>query len=345
VRVTELNTLRTIILTFALAVIPGCGDVREKQQALPLQTTPEKNKVFLTIDFQEGKPLKYKFVSHRSITVDWGTSKKGSKTSRNLKRSSEHAEMVFSYRPVEINPYGTTTIEAKCESVIVSREGEGTASRDALKNLRGKTFTLKIDSRGVIQDYSSLKDLAYKIGERAFRSNTGGRRIKEPDMVRDFIATQWFLWDSISSIEDPAEGVSEGQSWKSQLSVPLPMIVKTARDVTYSLKEVKEGEDGTIAVIKSEYTLGEPIPKKWPLPYEGGFMMSGPFGFFSKYTVLSLEGSGQQLFNIDAGRIQKDRQNYRVEMETFFPMALGNGETQNPKIKIRQSITTEYLGN
>ncbi|MHC4131004.1 MAG: hypothetical protein ACYSSP_05800 [Planctomycetota bacterium] len=338
-----MKALKNLILIFSLAIISGCSKVHETQQEIPLQTTPEETGIFLSIDFQKGKSLKYKFVSNRNITVDWGPSRRGSKTSRNLKRTSERAVMIFSYRPVEVNPYGTTTIKAKCESVSVKRTGDGTSNQDALTRLRGKTYTLKIDSRGLILDYSSLKELAEQLGEGAFRSNTEAGRIKNPDMVRDFIATQWFLWDSISSIENPAEGVSKGQTWQSQLSVPLPMMVKTARDVTYTLKEVQEGDQGSSAVITSKYSLGEPIPDKWSFPYEGPFRMRGQFGFFSKYNVLSLEGSGQQSFDIDAGRITRDRQNYRVELEAMFPMPVGDGEKLNPKITIRQSITMEYL--
>ncbi|MHC4265283.1 MAG: hypothetical protein ACYSUK_05035 [Planctomycetota bacterium] len=338
-----MKKLGIVILIFALFVISGCSDIDEKQQVSSLQRTLEEGKVFLTVDFKEGKSLKYKFVSHRSISVDWGPSKKGSKTSRNIKRSSEHAEMIFSYRPVEVDAYGTTTIEAKCESVSVNRKGGGTRNQDALKNLRGKTYTLKIDSRGAILDYSSLQELAIETGEKAFRSNTGDSRIKEPDMVGDFIATQWFLWDSISSIENPAEGVTEGQNWQSQLSVPLPMLVKAARDVTYSLEEIQENEKGRLAVIKSTYSLGEPVEDEWPWPYKGSFMMSGQFGFLSGYKILSLKGTGKQLFDIEKGRIKTDRQNYTVEMETSFPIPLGDGERQNPKIRIRQSITMEEL--
>jgi hypothetical protein len=332
-----------MILTFALVIASSCTD-QEKQQTIPVQLTPETDKNFLTVDFQKGKSLRYKFVSHRSITVDWGTSKRGSKTYKNIKRSSEHAEMVFSYRPIEIDPYGTTIIEAKCESVDVSRSGEGTTSRDALRNLRGKTFTLEIDSTGSIQDYTSLKDLAYEIGEKAFRSNRQQkRRIKDPDMVRDLVATQWFLWDSISSIPNPAEGIDEGQSWQSQLSVPLPMLVKPARDVTYKLSQIREDEKGKFAVIKSTYSLGEPIPKKWPVPYEGNFMMSGQFGFFTNYNIASLEGSGEQLFDIEAGRIERDRQNYRLELEMLFPMPLGDKEGPKPVTTVRQTISMRLL--
>jgi len=342
-RMAELKTIRTLILVFVTLAFIGCNELKETQPSPAVQTPPEKEKVFLTVDFQQGKKLRYKFVSNRNITVDWGTTKKGSKTSRNIKRSSERAEMVFSYRPVEVDTYGLTTIEVKCESVKTNRSGTSTTSRDALRHLRGKTFTLKINAVGAIKDYSSLRELAYQVGEKAFRDNTTSRRIKDPDMVRDFIATQWFLWDTISSVPKPSEGLREGQTWQSQLSVPLPMLIKPARDVVYTLKQIKENEKGKIAVIKSTYSLGEPIPKRWPLPYEGSFMMSGQFGFFTRYKVLSLKGSGEQLFDIEAGRIERDRQNYSVELETSSPMLQGKSEEPKPKTIIRQSITMTML--
>ena len=54
-------------------------------------------------------------------------------------------------------------------------------------------------------------------------------------MVGDFIASQWFLWEGVASVEDPAAGVGLEQTWRSQLSVPLPMVMRKARDVTYRL--------------------------------------------------------------------------------------------------------------
>jgi hypothetical protein len=337
-----LKTFITIIFTLTLMVISGCGDVTERQVS-SLEEIPQDSGVLLTVDFEEGKPLRYKFVSYRSISVDWGPAKEGSKKSRNIKRSSERAEMVFSYRPVKVETYGTTSVEVRCESVSVSREGQRTMSREALRSLKGKTYTLEIDSRGAILDYSSLQKVAQEIAEKAFRQSSKGGRIKDPDMVRDFVATQWFLWDSISSIKNPAQGVTEGQSWQSQLYVPLPMLVKAAREVTYSLEEIQENEKGRLAVIKSKYSLGEPVDDDWPWPYKGSFVMSGQFGFLSGYNLLSLNGRGEQLFDIDKGRIKTDRQNYFVEMDTSFPIPLGDGERINPKIRIRQSITMESL--
>lgn len=338
-----MKILKAVILASLIMINTGCNDVQQKQQPPALQAPQEPAKTFLTVDFQKGKELKYKFVSNRNITIDWGTTKKGKKTTRNIKRSSERVEMVFSYRPVEVNPYGITTIEAKCESVKVSRSGESRNNRDALRSLRGKTYTLKINAAGAVQDHTSLKDLAYEIGEKAFASSTKNRRIKDPDMVRDLIATQWFLWDTISSIPEPAQGISEGQTWESQLSIPLPMLVKPARDVTYTLQQIREEEQEKIAVIKSTYTLGEAIPQRWPLPYEGAFMMRGTFGFFTRYKVVSVKGRGEQLFNIDKGRIEKDRQNYTVDIDMLIPAPLATGDEPKPKTTIRQSITMTLL--
>ncbi len=64
----------------------------------------------------------------------------------------------------------------------------------------GKSFIFTVDSIGKIHDYSQLEELIKQAGEKTFSTEAGGNRIKQPDMIGDFIATQWFLWDSISSI-------------------------------------------------------------------------------------------------------------------------------------------------
>ena len=338
---------KTTLVVF-LVVITGCQRGFEKKEiAAKPEEKQEKANVFLTVDFEEKKPLRYKFVSRRSISIDWTAGQKQSvASSKKLTKSSEEVEMVFSYIPLEINPYGLSTIKAKCTSVSFKRSNSQSGrSKDAITYLKNKSFELKIDARGRIKDYSKLKKLAYELGEKAFRQNTSQGRVKEPDFIGDFLATQWFLWDAVSSIKNPYEGVHEGQTWRSQLSVPLPMIAKEARKVTYKLDEIRQSEDGDLAVISSSYSPAKFISGNWPLPYSGGFRMSGQFGFFRGYKVLELQGRGRQLFNIEKSRIEEDRQNYNVTFKADFPMPLGQGQKAKPRINIRQSITMELLGS
>ena len=145
----------------------------------------------------------------------------------------------MAYKPIKVDSYGLTTIEATCKSVKVSRS-KG-SRKDAVQSLAGRTFTVTVGPTGGIEDYSQLDSLLKEIGEKAFRPESDRGRIKEPDMIGDFVASQWFLWDSISSIERPAEGVEIGRSWNSQLSVPAPMVMRKARDVTYTLDEIRPG--------------------------------------------------------------------------------------------------------
>ncbi|MCK5473516.1 MAG: hypothetical protein KAI59_05740, partial [Planctomycetes bacterium] len=152
------------------------------------------------------------------------------------------------------------------------------------------------------------------------------------------IASQWFLWDAVSSIKN-FDGISIGQSWKSKLSAPTPMVMKTARDVIYTLKEIRQTEKGQIAVITSSYSLADSAPQNWPMPYSGKFRMSGMFGFLRGYKALSLQGKGEELFNIDSGQIEKYNQNYQLQIEAVFPMALG----ENPKIIIDQTLTMQLI--
>lgn len=296
------------------------------------------NTELLTVDFNDTRTLRYKFVSARDITIDWVPSKTAAEQEPSaLGKSSESLEIVIAYTPVEIRPYGLSTIEAACESVKV-RRSEG-IKQDAAENFADKTYRFKVGPTGKIEDYTELDKLIKQVGETAFRPDTSRGRIKEPDMVADFIATQWFLWDSVSSIQNASEGVRPGQSWQSKLSVPTPMIMRKARDVTYRLEEIRQSEKGRIAVISSSYSTAETAPQSWPVPYTGRFQMSGKFGFLGNYLLLDLQGGGEELFNITLGRTEQYTQHYRLLLQASIPLGIG----ENPTITIIQNLTMDLL--
>ena len=318
---------RTVLIGVAavlLSLLAGC--------------TVAGHRTFLTVDFQESQTLRYKFVSRRNIDTQWEPGKTSS--------SSESVEMIVAYTPIDINPYGLTTIEATCESVKASRTaatGRQTTKADAVKSLAGQIFNFTVDSTGRIADYSQLNKLLYQAGENAFRKSTKAGRVKDPDMIADFIATQWFLWDPVASIQNPAKGLTIGQKWTSKLSVPTSMILQKARNVTYKLAEIRQSENGRIAVIESSYSAAESVPKGWPMPYTGQFQLAGPFGFFLSilkgFNVKDLNGQGTELFNIDAGRTEQYNQNYQMTLGASAPGPLG----LDPKITIVQELTMQLL--
>jgi hypothetical protein len=290
----------------------------------------------LTVDFHAGQTLRYKFVSSREITVDWDTPAGASGSRRPVSdKSSESLEIIMTYTPIEIDPYGLTKVKATCESVKVSRS-KG-SRRDAVDSLAGKTFTLAVGPTGKIEDYSQLDELLKEIGKKAFRANTD---IKEPDMIGDVVATQWFLWDAVSSIEKPSHDLAVGQSWKSKLSVPTPMVMRKARDVTYKLVEIRPGEKGKVAVIESSYEISDSAPLDWPIPYSGRFQVAGAFGFYRNYQVIDLQGKGRELFNIDSGRSEQYNQQYQLQLSASLLIPLAGA---NPKITIRQNLTMNLL--
>jgi len=278
-------------------------------------------------------------MSSRDIEVDWSFAQDDAKKAKSkVDKSRESMEMIVAYTPVEVGRYSLTTIKATCESVKVRRK-QRRSTKDAVESLSGKSFIITVSPTGKIEDYSQLDELIREIGKKAFR--TGGRegRIKEPDMISDFVATQWFLWDVIASIEKPLDGVSVGRSWTSKLSVPTPMVSRLARDVTYTLDEIRQSEKGQLAVIKSSYSLAKSAPKSWPIPYAGRFRMSETFGFLTRYKYLNLQGGGQELFNIDSGRTEQYNQQYQLNIEASAPFGLGAG----PRIKIKQNLTMQLL--
>jgi hypothetical protein len=334
----KLKTALIIFTVVFLIALTGCEPgVKEKEPLIG-------EKKLITVDFQEGQTLQYRFVSRRDIEVDWGPTKSGSKQDKNkVDKSSESMDMVVAYTPIEVDPYGPTTIKATCKSVKVRRTSSGTgrrgASKDAVESLRGKSFTFSVEPTGKIEDYSQLEKLIKEIGKKAFRPKGKVGRVKEPDMIDDFIATQWFLWDWISNIEKAVEGVGVGQSWKSKLSIPTSMAIRKARDVTYTLDEIRQTEKGQLAVIRSSYCLSKSVPSSWPAPYSGKFLMSGKFGFLRGYKFLDLQGNGEELFNIDAGRTEQYNQQYQLNIVASAPFGLG----VNPRIKIKQNLTMQLL--
>ena len=243
--------------------------------------------------------------------------------------------MVIAYTPIKIDPYGLTTIEATCKSVKVAKSKR--QRKDAVEYLAGKTFTFTVGPTGKIEDYSQLDKLLKDLGKKVFLPNTGKVRTKDADMICDFVETQWFLWDSVSSIKRPSKGVAIGESWMSKLSIPSPIVMRKARDVTYKLDEIRQSEKGRLAVISSSYQIADSVPQNWPIPYSGMFQMKGTFGFLGGYKLLSLEGSGEELFNIDAGRIEQSNQQYQMQLQASIPM----GIDVKPMITIKQKLTME----
>jgi len=333
-----LKTALTVFTVVLLIVLAGC-EMRVGEKGLLIG-----EKKLITVDFQEGQTLRYRFVSRKNIEVNWDPTKSSSKRGKSkVDKSSESMDMVVAYTPIEVDPYGLTTIKATCESVKVRRTSSGTArqgtNKDAVKSLPGKSFTFTVEPTGKIEDYSQLEKLIKEIGKKAFRPKGKRGRIKEPDMIGDFTATQWFLWDSVSSIEKAVEGVRVGQSWKSKLSIPTPMVTRKARDVTYTLDEIRQTEKGQLAVIRSSYSPAKSVPSSWPVPYSGRFQMSGRFGFLRGYKFLDLQGQGEEVFNIDAGRTEQYNQQYQVQLEASFPMGINT----KPRITIKQNLTMELL--
>lgn len=342
---TNLKTILTTFTVVVLAALAGCKGVGEgKEPVSEKEKLSREGKVLLTVDFEPGKPLQYKFVSSREVEINWDPTGESSRSrASTVNKHTESVEMVVAYTPTEVDPYGLTTIKATCKTVKAtrSRRPSGRAGgKDAVEYARGKTFTFTVGPTGKMEGNSQLDKLIREIGEKVFRPDDGtGRRIKEPDMIGDFVASQWFLWDSISSIQKPSEGVAVGQTWKSKLSVPTPMVMRKARDVTYTLSQVRQSEGGQVADIHSTYSLAESAPSTWPIPYSGRFMMAGTFGFLRGYKIQELTGEGEELFNIDAGRIERHSQQYQMRMSAFVPL----GIDASPQVTIKQKLTMQLL--
>lgn len=296
------------------------------------------------VDFKENSALRYQLVSERDIELSLGEAETTQKSRKQkTQKMSEKFKLVMSYKPIKVDPYGLTRIEATCESVYITRRsfaGKKTTS-DAVKSLRGKTYAFKITPTGKFDDYESLQKVVRELGNKAFTQKVGKQgRVKDPDMISDFVALQWYFWDSTSTIEKPIEGAAIGQSWKALQLIPLPMPRAKARETTYKLSEIKEAPDGRRAVITSSYALSDQRVENRPKAYSGKFRMKGMFGFLRNYRMKSLSGTGTQIFNLDTGQIESEQQQYQVDIEADFLMPLGDTK---PRLMIQQKLKVKLL--
>jgi len=301
----------------------------------------EHGRVYLTVDFEPGRTLRYRFISDRRIALDWDPNATAARN--RVQEHAEHMEMVVAYTPAEVEPYGVSTIAATVESIQAVRRGGPTGrafGTDPVETARGRTFTIRVDPRGRIVDASQLRALIQEMGEKAFRTSRSGVRIKEPDMIGDFVASHWFLWDAVAAIPLPGDGLVVGQTWSSRLSVPTPMVMREARDVVYRFRGIRAGERGPRAVIESTYTRADSAPPDWPIPYAGRFQVSGTFGFLSGYEVLGLDGTGEELFDIEVGRVERRQQKYTVQVKAALPPM---GIRANPRLTIEQTLIMELV--
>ncbi|MHC4240703.1 MAG: hypothetical protein ACYSUC_13315 [Planctomycetota bacterium] len=88
-----------ILMAAALGFLAGCNGTVDGIKPLG------KGKELLTVDFQEGRTLRYRFVSRREITLNWGAVEGGARRGKDtIDKSSESMDMVVAYTPVKVDP-------------------------------------------------------------------------------------------------------------------------------------------------------------------------------------------------------------------------------------------------
>lgn len=319
----------SLITAGMLCLLAGCG-----QPAAPSGD-------LLVVGFNENQTLRYRLRAEREVQIELTGDKPGE-----TKAASDTMELVMAIRPVEVNPFGLTTLEFTCESAKVAhRSFTGKPGNpDAVESLQGKTYTIQISPTGSLETSDEFETMLKEIGEKSFVSTkTSGQRVKDPDMIFDWMYFQLYLWDAVTSIQEPLAGVEEGTQWTSRQVVPWPVPIYNmpTRQVTYTLAEVRPTETGRQAVITSNYGLSEEPIKDFPLPYTGTFQLKGSlFAVLHSYRFQSLEGAGTQIFNMDTGTLESDEQQYTLKARADFILPLGNSI---PILTVDQKFSVQLL--
>lgn len=297
----------------------------------------------LVVNFEQNKPLRYQMTALRHTLIDL-TGESGAKQSK-PQTMTEQLDLIMVYTPVEVDPFGLTTLKVTCESAKVTRTSFSgkQAEADAVESLPEMPFTLRLTPTGQLDDLTDFKRVVRQLGDKAFANvQESAGRVKNPDMINDFIALQWYVWDSIASVEDPTQGLMVGKTWQTRQLLPWPSPVPNppTRVTTFMLESIAEEDQQQKAHIKSAYVMTDDFLKDIPMAYEGSFQMRGLFGFLRRYQFHSIEGSGTQVFNIDTGILESDRQQYTLNVTADFMLPLGDSK---PVLTVDQTISIELL--
>jgi hypothetical protein len=297
----------------------------------------------LVVNFEQNKPLRYQMTSERKTLIDL-TGEGGTRQSK-PQTMNERMDLVMVYTPVEVDPFGLTTLKVTCESAKVTRTAFSgkQAGADAVESLPEMSFTLTLTPTGQMEDLADFRRVVRQLGDKAFaKTQESAGRVKNPDMISDFITLQWSLWDSIASMKDPAEGLVAGKTWQTRQLMPWPTPLPNppTRITTFSVDGIVQDDQQRKATLKSAYVLTEDLIMDIPMAYEGSFQMRGLFGFLRGYKFKSIEGGGTQVFNIDTGVLESDRQQYTLDVTADFMLPLGDSK---PVLKVDQTISIELL--
>ena len=296
---------------------------------------------YLAVGFEEDQPLRYQFQSQREVDLELtGDKPDKAKTQR------ETLDLVMTVTALEANPFGLTTLQFTCESAKATRTSfTGKAGgKEAMESLAGKSYTIEISPTGQLENIESFETLLKEIGEKSIASQTAsGQRVKELDMIFDWVHFQLYLWDAVTSIDKPLAGVETGTQWHSRQFLPWPVPIPNmpSREVAYTLEEIRPTEAGREAVITSDYDLAQEPVRDFPLPYTGGFQIKGSlFSVLHSYVYDSLDGSGKQVFNLDRGLLLEDQQQYTIKARASFILPLGNSV---PVLTVSQQFSVKLL--
>jgi len=320
------------VVCLAAGLLCGCG------------TLPRGE--YMALDFEASPSVRYRFVSSREVRIELTSSAAGKKEDSKL--ANESIEMVFGIRPLEANPYGLSTVEFTCESVESKRTtfSGKPAPADAMQHLRGRTYTLQVSPTGQIELTDSFRNLLREIGQKSFvEKGDSAQRIKDPDMILDWLFFQYTLWDLTASNPKPLRGIAPGSSWQSEQFLPWPVPIQNlpSRVITYTVENIEDRQGTKLASVSTRYQLREKPLLNFPLPYEGSYQIRGSlFSVLRSYRHESLEGTGQLVFNLTDGRLESAQDNYTLITAADFILPLGDSL---PKLTVRQHIRIERLSD
>ncbi len=287
---------------------------------------------------ESDRSIRYQYTSSRQITVGSEVKVENSESSQTM---TQELELILNCKPVTSED--AFAYDVTIESAKVSQkdfQGE-TIFNHAVEELQGKPFQLTCSKDGAIVENSEfVKLLKAAADEESFHRHRKAL-LKEPDMLPDMVAMQYNLFASAAKIR-PENVFSTNQKFSFVEPTPWPVTLFPIPDhqVDCAVKAFKSEDGIKKAKITESYALAEKSQLNMQSIYPGVYKMPGLLGFMRNYKFDSISGSGEKIYNMKSGQIEKSVQNYTVKGTASYAMPIKDSQ---PQITVNQTISYEII--
>jgi hypothetical protein len=299
-----------------------------------LGTSAPAQEVQIRYKWEKGAVLHFRTVQETHSVMSSGSDKEGEKKSEAARDQTQEA--LGRAEVLEVGEDGVATVRWTIETLKIESADPrtGRASFDStraedraapnptlapLAALAGESFTMTIDSRGMVRKVEGMQPITEKMMKNP---PPGPQAVMQMQAMKDGYSDEAMARNMERSFGvGPGKAVKPGDTWDSGLTQRLPMMGLARASGEATLERV----EGDIAIIKSSFTVALEPGKESEV---------NPMMAILKPVMTDATGTSETSFDVARGRLQ------RRQVELTMPIVLTSPSPEG-EMKINQLVKTK----